>query len=429
MQYGIVAIGSRGDVQPYVALALGLMDRGHETTILAHENFKDFVEGYGIHFVAVKGHVEDMLRSPEGMAVVRDGSLSAFTRYLQKVNKITSDSLIHDTMGAFEKADVIVASLLAMPWVDAIAEKLGKGWAIVQLNLPTIRTKAFPLVFLDFFNFPGYNRFSYRLFEWVYWRVNKKNINQFRGSLGLPGLKISILKKIADEKILNLHCFSTSLLARPNDWAPQNQITGFLFIPNDKRNNILNDESVNNIEDNIPADMVHWLNAGDKPIYIGFGSIPVPEPKLLESILTELLRTTNHRFTFCQGWSSPLGLPNHPNLFQIKSVDHQWLFPHCKAAVIHGGVGTTAAALRAKIPVIIVSIIADQPWWGKIIERKKLGVHIPFKTLTFQKLSSAIENTHDPEMQQNVIEMGEKINREHGLKKTIDSLEKEFKFN
>src|SRR5450755_615301 len=158
MHYGIVAIGSRGDVQPYIALALSLKDRGHGTTILAHENFKEFVEGYGIRFVAVKGHVENMLRSPEGMVVVRDGSLSAFTRYLQKVNKITADSLILDTIDELEKADVIVASLLAMPWVDAIAEKMGKKWAIVQLNLPTIKTKAFPLVFLDFFNFPAYNR-------------------------------------------------------------------------------------------------------------------------------------------------------------------------------------------------------------------------------------------------------------------------------
>jgi sterol 3beta-glucosyltransferase len=410
MHYGIVAIGSRGDVQPYIALALSLKDRGHGTTILAHENFKEFVEGYGIRFVAVKGHVENMLRSPEGMVVVRDGSLSAFTRYLQKVNKITADSLILDTIDELEKADVIVASLLAMPWVDAIAEKMGKKWAIVQLNLPTIKTKAFPLVFLDFFNFPAYNRFSYRLFEWVYWRVNKKNVNGFRHSLGLPALKVSILKKIADEKILNLHCFSPSLLARPDDWAPQNRITGFLFLPE-------------TIHDNIPVDLIRWLSQGDKPVYIGFGSIPVPDSTLFTKMMTELLETTNHRFVFCQGWSHSMNLPKHPNLFQLKSISHEWLLPHCKAAVIHGGIGTTAAVLRAKIPLIIVSIIADQPWWGKIVEQKKLGTHIPFKKLTTQKLITAIEKIQGTEMQQNAIEMGEKINSENGLKKAIDRLE------
>ena len=110
---------------------------------------------------------------------------------------------MRDSMSEFEKMDVILASLLAMPWVDAIAEKLNKKWAIVQLNLPTIKTKAFPLVFLDFFNFPAYNQFTYRLFERLYWKVNKKNVNEFRRSLGLPGLKISVLKKISDERILS----------------------------------------------------------------------------------------------------------------------------------------------------------------------------------------------------------------------------------
>ena len=418
MHYGIVAIGSRGDVQPYVALALGLMDRGHETTIMAHENFMDFVEGYGIRFVPVKGHVENMLRSPEGMAVIRNGSLSTFTRYLQKVNKITANSLIRDSMGEFEKTDVILASLLAMPWVDAIAEKLNKKWAIVQLNLPTIKTKAFPLVFLDFFNFPAYNRFTYRLFERLYWKVNKKNVNEFRRSLGLPSLKISILKKISDEGILNLHCFSPTLLARPNDWGPQNQIAGFLFLSNEMRRV--------NVQDNIPADLIHWLHSGDKPIYIGFGSIPVPDLTRIESIIKELLDTTSYRFIFCWGWSLPASLPAHPRLFTLKSVDHQWLFPRCKTAIIHGGIGTTAAGLKAKLPLIIVSIIADQPWWGKIIERKNLGIHIPFKKLTTQRLLSAIEKTCDPEMRQNVIEMSLRINSENGMKKAIDALQNCF---
>ena len=85
-----------------------------------------------------------------------------------------------------------------------------------------------------------------------------------------------------------------------------------------------------------------------------------------------------------------------------------------------------AAGLKAKLPLIIVSIIADQPWWGKIIERKNLGVHIPFKKLNTQKLLSAIEKTHDPEMKQNAIEMSERISSENGMKKAIDALQNCF---
>jgi len=410
MHYGIVAIGSRGDVQPYVALALGLKERGHEATVMAHENFKEFVEGYGVQFIALTGNVEAMLQSEEGMRTLKAGNIIAFTRYLQKITSKTSETIIADIYEACKKADVLIASLLALPWVQGLAEKLGKQWAIVQLNLPTIPTKAFPMAGLDILNFPAYNVWTYRFYAFAYHKTSKKLINGFRKSMDLPPLKISLLKKIADEKILNLHCFSPSLLARPNDWSHQNQITGFLFLPTNKQNKI-------------PEDLIHWLNAGDRPIYIGFGSIPIPNPLLLISILTELLETTTHRFIFCQGWSPPIDLPKHPNLYQLKSISHQWLFPHCKTAVIHGGVGTTAAVLNAKIPAIIVSVIADQPWWGKIIESKKLGVHIPFKKLTAQKLLAAINKTQSPEIKSNAFGIGKEISREDGLQKTIEALE------
>src|SRR5450432_1035540 len=204
MHYGIVAIGSRGDVQPYVALALGLMDRGQEATVMAHENFKDFVEGYAVKFLPLEGNVEDMLKSEEGLKVLKSGRIIAFARYLQKTIRKTRESVSQDLYNGCQKADVLVASLLGMPWVDCIAEKSGKKWAIVQLNLPAIPTKAFPLAAMDFFNLPSYNLLTYRIFESFYWRSNKKGINDFRKSLGLPELKTPILKKISDEKIVNL---------------------------------------------------------------------------------------------------------------------------------------------------------------------------------------------------------------------------------
>jgi sterol 3beta-glucosyltransferase len=413
MHYGIVAIGSRGDVQPYIALALGLKNRGHESTVMAHENFKDFVEGYGVAFLPVKGNVEGMLQSDEGMQVIKAGDIVAFSKYLQKMTRKTGETIVHDILNGCQKADVLIASLLALPWVEGIAKKLGKKWAVVQLNLPSVPTRAFPMVALAAFNFPVYNLLTYRLYEFMYYKANKNLVDGFHQSLGLPAMNRSVLKKMADEKILNLHCFSPSLLARPNDWEAHNDITGFLFLP---------DKNLNAI----PEDLIRWLNNGDKPIYIGFGSIPIPDSEKFESILKELLETTSHRFIFCQGWSLPMHLSEHARLYKVKSISHEWLLPHCKAAVIHGGVGTTAAVLRAKIPVIIVSIIADQPWWGKIIERKNLGVHIPIKKLTTQKLLSAIEKTQTPAIQQKAIETGEKINRENGMKKAIDRLEKYF---
>lgn len=409
MHYAIVAIGSRGDVQPYIALGLGLKERGDEVTIFAHENFKYFIEGYDIGFVPVTGHVEDLLRSAEGMKMLKNGSLFAFMRYLLKINNVTMQSLIKLT-SLFNKADVLISSLLAVPWVDAIAEKLDKKWAIVQLNLPSVPTKAFPLMLLDFFDFPAYNLFTYHLYEWVYWRVNKKNINAFRHAIGLAQLKRPFLKKIAEARIPNLHCFSPALLARPHDWSNEVDITGFLFLPPA-------------IQYHIPPGLEVWLDQGDKPVYIGFGSIPVPDPALIISIIKELLTKTTYRFIFCYNWTPAMSLPENPRLFQIKSIPHDWLFPRCRALIIHGGVGTTAAALHARIPMVIISIIADQPWWGKIIEQKGVGVHIPFKKLTAQKLVSALERISMADIQQNARETGDYINSENGVVNTIRKLD------
>ncbi len=200
MHYGIVAIGSRGDVQPYVALALGLMERGHETTVMAHENFKDFVESYGVAFISLAGNVEAMLQSEEGMQTLRAGNIVAFTRYLQKITKKTSETIIMDIYEACRKVDVLIASLLALPWVQGLAEKLGKPWALVQLNLPTVSTKSFPMAALDFFNFTAYNLLTYCFYAFAYHQAGKKLIHNFRKSLDLPRLKMPLLKKIAEEK-------------------------------------------------------------------------------------------------------------------------------------------------------------------------------------------------------------------------------------
>lgn len=175
--------------------------------------------------------------------------------------------------------------------------------------------------------------------------------------------------------------------------------------------------------DKAPDGLTAWLQNGEKPIYVGFGSIPIPDTKKFVRILNNILDETNLRIVFCQGWSAISGLHDHPNLFVVKHVNHEWLFPQCRLAVIHGGAGTVATVLKAKIPVIVVSVFADQPWWGKIIQDKKLGMHIPFKKLTYRGLLGAIDASQTPEMIRNAADMGEKINQEDGLKEALMIIE------
>ena len=111
----------------------------------------------------------------------------------------------------------------------------------------------------------------------------------------------------------------------------------------------------------------------------------------------------------------------------MSTVNHDWLFPHCFAVIVHGGIGTLATALKAKTPLIIASIFADQPWWGKLVQRRGLGVHLPFQKWTMEKVLAAIRTTETPAIQQQVNELGDRLNQEDGLKHTIAALEDHFR--
>lgn len=418
MHYGIIAVGSRGDVQPFVALALGLLDRGHEVTLLAHENFQCFVEGYGIPFHPLPGSVEAMLYTPQGLSLLKKGNMLTFMRFVAKVVAENQPQINRELLIGTEKADVLVASLVSIIWVDAIAAKTGKRWATIHPSFPSTPTRDFPFALLSFLDFPAYNRFTYKVFDYLFCKDYTKQLNEFRVSLGLEPVKGSILKKIAAENTPNLHAISPSLLPRPTDWDSRSQITGFLYLPPARR--------AQNPQDSIPAGLTRWLEAGEAPVYLGFGSIPVPDPEKFTRILRQLLDQTQYRLLFCQGWSHLKDLPQHPRLYVVETANHDALFPRCRAAVIHGGIGTIAAALKASLPLVIASIFADQPWWGKIIARRGLGAHLPFARWTAPRLTDAIRTTESPEIQNRVATLGEKIRGENGLAQTISALETYF---
>lgn len=419
MHYAFAAIGTRGDVQPFVALALGLKAAGHRTTIIAFENFKEFVTGYGLEFYPLPGNIEQILYSEEGRKVLASGNILTIMKYMQKGGrKILEEANMH-ALAACATADVLVSSILGRASALSIAEKLNRKWAVVDLGLPTASTKELPFAGLDYLDFPLYNRFTYWLVQYVFWRLNKKDINDFRRSIGLPVIEKSLIEVIARKKILNLYAVSTAVLPRPRDWDECIDVTGYLFIPEAHRKL--------HAMDQIPGELMAWLEKGEKPVYIGFGSMPVPDPNLFGNILNEMIARGGNRFVFCQGWSVLPDVSAGEDLFIIKSINHEWLLPRCKAAVIHGGAGTLAAVLRAGIPVVVVSIFGDQPWWGKLLKKKKLGVHIPFGKISTGKLLAALDLAQSPERHTNVSDIGRKINREDGLQTAIQALEKYFR--
>ncbi len=418
MNIGIFTYGTRGDLQPYVALALGLMDKGHQVSLSATEDFKDFVEGFGITFQPLWGNAETMMNSTEGQGILQTENSIKLMKHYFKVLHDNREALRKSYFEAISRVDFIIANSMTLPILSAIAEKQHKKVALTYFMPPVVPTIEFPLGDFDFFNFPWYNKLTYKIAQGFFWKFIKQDTNEYRKELGLPALRENLLTYLDKQKILDLYCLSQALIPQPKDWETHHKISGYLHIPAHKRENHFLDKT--------PPNLTEWLSKGDKPIYMGFGSNGIGNTNRISKILGEILEKTTERILFCTGWSLFNDLPKHPNLFVTKYVNHETILPLCKLGVFHGGAGTLATMLRHNLPVVIVSFYTDQPTWGKIVERKKLGVHIPVKSLSTEKLISAIRKVQTAEIRTRVSEAGQQIRNENGLDNAITEIERYF---
>ena len=413
MRYGIITTGSRGDVQPFIALALALMGKGHDVTVIASENFREFVEGFGVPYLPVAGNSEQLLNSPEALKLLEGGSIFKFFYHLQKVSARSADQSNRDILEACSNIDGFIVSVLPLPLVYSIAEKYRKKCAVVFLSVPPIPTKEFPFQVFGAKGHPLLNRISYRLMGLGYAMVSKQ-INQFRRSIGLP--PANVMKACLRSDMLAITAVSQQLIKQPHDWPPNAHVSGFFYLPPSAREKPAMNE--------IPEGLEDWLAKGDKPVYIGFGSIPIPDKTRFFDTLQGIL--AQKRVVLGAGWSRLSDLPTHPNLFVAKYVNHDWLLPRCSAAIIHGGIGTISAALRSGTPMVVVSILADQPVNGKMIEEKKLGYHLPFRELSPEKLIHAIHAVEDDPIKGNCNAAAAGIKTEDGLENAVHLIEEYF---
>lgn len=418
MNIGIFTYGTRGDVQPYIALALGLIDKGHQVTIAAPENFAGFVEGFGIAFHPLYGNAEEGMNSQLGESVLQAGNTLKLMKYFFKVLHDIKVPLRKSYLDGFDKVDFIIANAATLVITSAIAEKQNKKLMLSYFMPPVVSTAEFPLADFDFFNFSWYNKLTYKLAHTFYWKFVKEETNEFRQQLGLPVLKENLLYHIHKQKPLVVNSISPTLFPRPKDWEENHKITGVLTIPNKYRENHPFDE--------IPKALSNWLAGGEKPVYMGFGSNGVGSIKKITAIINDILTKTNQRILFCTGWSVFENLPTHKNLFVTKYINHEAILPKCKAGIFHGGAGTLATMLRNNLPIIIISFYTDQPTWGKIVERMNLGVHIPIKKLNAHRLISALTKVQTNEIRDNVAIIGRQIRNENGLENAIKEIENYF---
>lgn len=418
MRITILTIGSRGDVQPYVALGLGLQAAGHKVRLATHTTFEKFVSSRGLDFASLEGNPQqwhDMRKREEKHSYLESGRNTI--RYLrQGVNVVfrsSMEKLLADSWRACQGADAIIYSLIAVGGYH-IAEKLGvPGYA--AWYCPASRTRAFPSPIVQTGLSLGgtYNWLTYIFVEQLFWQSLQQSINQWRQeTLNLPPIPVSgLYNRLQEQRVPFIYSYSPAVLPKPPDWHDSLHVTGYLFL-----------ERPPGWQP--PADLVDFLASGPPPVYIGFGSMIGRNPEARTELVLKALAHTRHRGILDTGWGSlsKADLPDHVFQIDSESAPHDWLLPQMAAVIHHGGAGTTTAGLRAGLPSIIVPFVPEQFFWGQRVADLGVGPPpIPEKRLTAERLATAIRSaTSDKAMQAKAADLGQRIRAEDGVARAVD---------
>jgi sterol 3beta-glucosyltransferase len=416
----ILTFGSRGDVQPYVALGKGLKARSHTVTICTCGRFSAFVAEHGLKYAHADDGFLELMDSVEGRAAMEDansifGTLKTMRRLWSRAKPIMRQ-MLRDSWDAALGAepDIIIYHPKGIGAV-AIAEKLGIQ-VILAIPFPMlVPTAETPSIGLPNWRLGAwYNRATYKLVHkvslWMVgkptkeWRIAHKLSPQICGA--------DILHTPAGDPIPVLHGYSPEVSPRPRDWPNTAYITGYWFL--------------DRLDDWKPSKALRdFLDAGDAPVYVGFGSMSGRDPRRLTGIVIEALLKANVRGILSTGWGGLQADALPDSIFKIDNAPHDWLFPQVSAVVHHGGAGTTAAGLRSGRPTIICPFFGDQGYWGNRVRALGVGpAPLPQKKLTAEKLARALRTVvSDEAMRERAGSLGERIRGEDGLSNAVAIIE------
>lgn len=402
----ILVSGTRGDVLPYLALGHALQQEGYTIRIAAPSAFQPLIQQNGLPCAPFEGNPSDLMLNQTDPLTLGRNPLRSFTatqRFLQQARALYP-RMLPGALEACRGADLLIYSLPTL-WGAHIAEGLHIP-AIRAVLQPISPTRQFSSTLLPFRLHLGKmgNWLSHWIVLQTLWLIFLPQINRARQThLNLPPAHwLDPTLRPFPNQPLTLNGFSEHIVPRPADWNEKQIITGYWRLPASQWTP--------------PQPLLNYLEQSPhNTVAIGFGSPGTREfPRLLR-LFEEALQRSNARAV------AIIPLPYHTSvrsnrIFPIEYAPHDWLYPRVRAAVHHGGAGTTAACLHAGIPAITMPLAIDQFFWGERIHR--LGVAprpIPQRSLTARKLTQALQTVlQDVTMQAQAQKLAASLSRENG---------------
>jgi sterol 3beta-glucosyltransferase len=406
MRITIFTAGSTGDIQPCLALGKGLQQAGYQVLLAAPQNFDRLIQAHGLPFHPLRGDVQQIMAGETGQKYMEKGggNLVQSILSMRKMIGPIAIQMAEDALDACRDAEALISLAVFAP--------LGKTIAQIR-GIPLINVEPTPVLPASSFPAPGWplqkdlggalNRLSGSLMLQAIWQWYGPYVNEFRARFGLQRLAGADFQCILTSVPL-LGAYSPSVISPPRDWPDKAHITGYWFQDSSQEWHPSNE-------------LKAFLDEGEPPVYLGFGSMAGRNPEHFARIVLGALAKSGRRGVLATGWGGMNVLNVPANVFVLDSAPHSWLFPRMSAVVHHGGAGTTAEGLRAGKSTVIVPFIVDQLFWGKRVRELGAGPEpVPAKKLTVDKLADAIQAaTTDPQMKDRAEGIGKAIRAEDGL--------------
>lgn len=409
MRVAIHTLGTRGDVQPYLALALCLKEAGHEVLIAAPSQFEAFVGTRGIAFAHLPGEFLELMETPDAKAAMAGSAgFAAGFKMMKQFKPIGRKQLTAEWLAAqLFRPELIIYHPKAIA-VPHIAEKLSCPTVLASPLPGFTPTKAFASPLVPFRSLGPLNRLTHSVMAGSGDALFRKMIGEWR----VTELELARRPNQKLRQRATLYAYSPHVLPVPSDWPDDVAVTGYWF---------LNEE-----EGWQPSpEFRSFLESGEAPVYVGFGSMPGIDPPSLTRLVLEALSKAGKRGVLATGGGAIQSDLGTGQAHFIEGAPHEKLFPLMSACVHHGGAGTTGASLRAGKPTVICPFFGDQPFWANRIEYLGVGPKpIDKKKLSSEGLAAAIvEATRNTFMQQRASQIGEAIRAEDGVASAIAFLD------
>ncbi len=361
----LVSMGTRGDIEPFLAVGEVLRERGWEVVCLFPEQFRSMTEAMGFRFHGFSEEFLELIQGGDAKQIL-GGEGGAFSRIknwfslARKGMKLAGESVAVQHRVQFDEApDRIIyhpKCNTAIVWGMA---NPGKAIQLAPVSGLVHAVDDFAPMWKDFGR--TINRASYRLINWFKAFAVKKFTKKYIRDLGFTKLSVAEINRALLETEKTIYTVSPSLFERPAYWPETAQVVG--YFERDKAADWQPDER-----------LLEFLRTQEKVVFISFGSMTNTKPREKTEAIVNVLKRNNIPAIINTSWGGLCEIEEAPeHVMFVSDVPYDWLYPHIYAVVHHGGSGSTHMAAKYGLPALVVPHALDQPFWGRIVHHKGLG--------------------------------------------------------